>query len=65
MPSIFISKQIYMIEELKLAIARNKLKEVQKILIGNKYEQLLIEHFNVIQNEIESQLHQLSEGEFT
>jgi hypothetical protein len=49
-------------EELNLAIARDKLKEAQKYLIGNIHEQFFIEHFDKIQNEIEFQL-QLFRGE--
>ena len=52
-------------EELKLAIARDKLKEAQKYLVGNIHEQFFIAHLNKIQNEIESQLHQSFEGEST
>lgn len=52
-------------EELKLAIARDKLKEAQKYLIGNIHEQFFIAHLDAIQNEIETQLHQSFEGETT
>jgi hypothetical protein len=52
-------------EELKLAIARDKLKEAHRYLIGNIHEQFFIEHLDAIQNEIELQLHQSFEGEPT
>lgn len=52
-------------EELKLAIARDKLKEAQNYLISNKDEQFFVAHLNAIQNKIESQLQQLFEGEST
>ena len=51
-------------EELKLAIARDKLKEAQRYLIGNTQEQFFITHLDKIQNEIGSQL-QLFRGEPT
>jgi len=54
-----------MTEELKLAIARDKLKEAQKYLIGNSHEQFFIAHLDAIQNEIEFQLLQSSKGEST
>jgi hypothetical protein len=51
-------------EELKLAIARDKLKEAQKYLIGTIDEQFFIEHLNFILNKIELKL-QSFEGEPT
>jgi hypothetical protein len=52
-------------EELKLAIARDKLKEAKKYLADNIEEQFFIEHLDAIQNQIEFQLQQLFEGEST
>jgi hypothetical protein len=64
-PLFLYQNKFSMNEELKLAIARDKLKEAQKYLVGNIHEQFFIAHLNKIQNEIESQLHQSFEGEST
>jgi hypothetical protein len=64
-PLFLYQNKFYMNEELKLAIARDKLKEAHRYLIGNIHEQFFIEHLDAIQNEIELQLHQSFEGEPT
>jgi hypothetical protein len=50
-------------DELKLAIARDKLKEAKKYLVDNIQEQFFIEQLDAILSEIEFQLHQSFEGE--
>lgn len=64
-PLFLYQNKFYMNEELKLAIARDKLKEAKKYLADNIEEQFFIEHLDAIQNQIEFQLHQSFEGEST